>query len=336
LSGRRGNISAVIPAFGKPETLAVTLDHLSEVPVDETIVVDNGSSREIRDLVAGRFDHVKLIVPERNLGIAARNLATREATGEFILSLDDDSYPLPGAVEAMRDALQRNPAAGVVAGLMNEQDRYGRALPDDEVGAWDWWLRCGQKGDPPAEGFESNSFAEGAAMFRREAFLEVGAWFEPFFHLISELDLAIRLIDAGWEIRYLPGARFEHMKGAKGPQYFQRSLYYRTRNELWYYWLRFPAWMAIRRIPVYILYFLAESLFRRQPGAWARGVRDAWSQRSRVSGSRRPLPRSVVRKAERDHGRRVIRVMLRGLTRRLPGSSWRSSTDRTSNGRLAA
>lgn len=321
--GSNSRVSAVIPAYGKPDTLAVTLDHLAELPFDEVIVVDNSSDREIRDIVKGRGARLRLIDPGTNLGIAARNLAAREASGEFLLSLDDDSYPLPGAVEAMREAMQRNPAAGVVTGLMREQDRYGRHLPDDEVGSWDWWLRCGQEGEPPAEGFESNFFSEGAALFRRDAFLEVGGWFEPFFHLSAEKDLAIRLIEAGWEIRYLPVARFEHMKGSKRPEYFQRALYYRTRNELWHYWLRFPAAVAMRRIPAYVLYFLAESLFRRQPGAWARGVRDAWTERSRVADARRPLPRSVVRKAERDHGRRVLRIMLRAVTRRLPGSSWR-------------
>jgi GT2 family glycosyltransferase len=314
----------VIPAFRRSGTLAITLDHLAKLPLDEVIVVDNSSASEIREVVESRRDsRIRLIDPGTNLGIAARNLATREASGEFVLSLDDDSYPLPGAIEAMREALIRNHATGVVSGLMGEQDRYGRPLPDDEVGSWDWWLRCGQEGDPPPDGFESNFFAEGASLFRRKAFLEVDGWFEPYFHLSAELDLAIRLVDAGWEIRYVPQARFVHMKGAKRPEYFRRSLYFRTRNELWYYWLRFPPPVARRRIAAYAAYFLAESLFRRQPAAWARGIRDAWRHRSRVVNARQPLPREVVRAVERDHGRRVLRIMLRTLTRRLPGASWR-------------
>ena len=327
ISDSNPRVTAVIPAYGKPDALATTLDHLASAQLDEVIVVDNSSSPEIRAVVEGRGEGVRLIDPGTNLGVAARNLASREASGELLLSLDDDSYPLPGAVEAMVGAMSGNPATAVVGGLMRDRDSYGRRLSDDEVGSWDWWLRCGQGGEPPEEGFESNLFSEGAAMIRRDAFLEVGGWFEPFFHLSAEVDLTTRLIGSGWEIRYLPGACFEHMREPKPPQYFQRSVYYRTRNQLWYYWLRFPTAVAIRRIPAYLLYFLGESLFRRQPGAWARAVRDAWWQRSRVADARQPLPRSVIRKAERDRGRRLLRLMLTAMKRRLPGSDWRPDAE---------
>ena len=48
---------------------------------------------------------------DKNLNIAGRNLAAQKARGELLLMLDDDSYPLPGAVEALRWAFEALPAS---------------------------------------------------------------------------------------------------------------------------------------------------------------------------------------------------------------------------------
>jgi GT2 family glycosyltransferase len=164
-------------------------------------------------------------------------------------------------------------------------------------------------------------------LFRRDAFLSVGGWFEPFFHLAAELDLALRLIAGGWKIRYLPGARFEHMRESSRGEYSERSLYYRTRNHLWFFWVRFPPTVAMRRIPAYFLYFLIESIGKRQFRTWGRAVRDAWVQRAVVADARAPLPRPVVRLAERDRGRRITRLLIRGTGRRVIRSARRGDDD---------
>src|SRR5207244_1244340 len=119
-------VSAVILAHRRKSELNVVLDHLAELPVDEIIVVNNGPAGELGD-VAGRCNgKVRLLEPGRNTGIGGRNLAAREATGELLLMLDDDSYPLPGAVEALVAAFRADPQLGVAGGLVRDVDEAQR------------------------------------------------------------------------------------------------------------------------------------------------------------------------------------------------------------------
>ena len=53
-------------------------------------------------------------------------------------------------------------------------------------------------------------------MLRRSAYLEVGGFFEPYFHFSAEIDLATRPLEARWDVRYVPQAQFDHMKAQSG------------------------------------------------------------------------------------------------------------------------
>ena len=180
-----------------------------------------------------------LLEPGENLALAGRNLAADQATGELLLMLDDDAYPLPGAIETLVEAFRADPKLGVAGGFVRDIDPDGNTLRATELGTFDWLLRGGRKGEP-AEGFPAFSFPEGACMIRRSAYLEVGGFFEPYFLTSSEIDLAARMLERGWDVRYFPGSPFDHMKAESERQTADVNLYYRIRNHLWYIWLRFP------------------------------------------------------------------------------------------------
>jgi len=310
-------VSVVIITRNRRDALGVVLDRLADLPVDEILVVDNGSADGTGELVRSHGDRVRLLEPGENTGIAGRNLGAREARGEFLLMLDDDAYPLPGAVEALVAALRANPRLAAAGALVRDVDGEGRVVKLDELGTFDWWLRAGHEGDPPPEGFPAFFFPEGASMLRRSAYLDVGGFFEPYFVFSSEIDLAARLFEAGWDVRYFPTAVVDHMKAPSG-RGDEAALYYRIRNHLWYLWLRFPAPVAARRTVGYLTFDLIESSYRGVPKAWARAVRDAWRLRESVRGERRPLPRAVLRRAELNRGRMHVRLLVGQLRRRLP------------------
>jgi GT2 family glycosyltransferase len=314
-------VSAIIITRNRKEALAHVLDRLHEQPVGEILVVDNGSSDGTAELVRGYGARVRFLEPGANLGLAGRNLAAKEATGELLLMLDDDAYPLPGAVETLLDAFAANPRLGVAGGLVRDVDSTGRVLFEDELGTFDWWLRAGRTGEAPPEGFPAFSFPEGACMIRREAYAQADGFFEPYFLTNSEVDLTARLRANDWEVRYFPSAAFDHMKAEAERQTWDVNLYYRVRNHLWYIWLRFPTSVAVRRTIGYLSFDLLQAAYHRTPSAWWRGVRDAWLLRDRVHGERRPLPRSVLREAELNRGRMHVRLLVGQLTRKL----WRAS-----------
>jgi GT2 family glycosyltransferase len=293
-------VTAVVPTFAARPELQVVLDALAGLPVDEVIVVENAPNPALEERPG-----VRILRPRRNLGIAARNVAAREAKGDFLLMLDDDSYPLRGAIETLMAAFERDPPLGVAGGLVRDVDPYTGTENERGTNTFDYWL-----GDParPDDEVPAFFFPEGACLMRRDAFLEVGGYFEPYFQAGAGLDLATRLLAHGWDVRYLPSAKFVHLK-AGGGRDKSVMLRARVRNQLWYFYRHYPASIAARRVPAYLAFDLLESVKSGAAGAWGRGVYDAWHDRSTVRGTREPLPRETIRRAELDRGRRHLRLL---------------------------
>jgi GT2 family glycosyltransferase len=307
-------VSAVILAYNRADALAVVIERLAGVPVDEIVVMNAGDEGSAD---VARRDPRVTVVDAGNIGIANRNLGARRAGGELLLMLDDDSYPLPGAVEAMREVFERDPGLGVLGGFVRDVDESGRVNAAVGPGSFDWFLRAGQVGEP-ADGMPSFFFPEGACMMRRSALLEVGGWFEPYYLALSELDVSTRMIAGGWDVRYLPTAPFDHMKASGGMRGVAGTLHYRIRNQIWYFWLRFPARVAVLRIPFYLSFDLIESAFRGVVRkAWLPAIAEAWRERRKVRGMRDPLPRRTRRRAEMNRGRMHLKLLWGQLTRRV-------------------
>ena len=318
--------------------LELVLERLAQLPVAEVLVA-GPVSPQVAEVVERRPGLARLMETQPDPGIGARNDAAEAAAGEFLLMLDDDCYPMPGSIEALLRAFDGRPRLAVVGGLVREVDSRGRTISEREPGTFDWFLRAGARGEPPPEGFATFFFPEGAAMIRRDAYLETGGFFEPYFLTVSELDLSTRLIAAGWDVRYLPTAAFHHLKhepavaeGESGVhanaalENVRWTLRLRIRNQLWYFWLRFPQALAARRIAAYLAFDLVECVYRGAPAAWTGGILDAWRERDRVRAARHPLPREVLRRAELNRGRMHLRLLaapprqwLRSLRSRLAG-----------------
>ena len=311
-------VSAVVIHYHREELLSVVLEHLATLPLDEVVVVDNGSSAGLGELVAP-YDSVRLLDPGRNLGVAGRTLAAREARGDILLLVDDDSYPLPGAIEAAIEAFNRLPRLGIVGGLVRDVDDSGAVVDFDSVGSFDWLLRAGHDGTPPAEGWPAFFFPECAAFIRRDAYFDTGGFFEPFSMGGPELDLATRMIARGWDVRYLPTAVFDHQKTTLAGDRLTERLRLRVRNQVWYFWLRFPAWLAAVRIPAYLAFDLAECAYRGEIPAWRAGIADAWHDRATVERFRHPLPRRTLRRAELNRGRLHVKLLAEKLVEKLSG-----------------
>ncbi len=291
------------------------LERLASLPIDEVLVVDNGSDAGLGETLAP-YEGIRLLEPGKNLGVAGRNLAAREAHGEVLLMLDDDAYPLPGAIEGALDAFAADPKLAVLGGLVRDIDADGDVTMSDEFGTFDWFLRAGRDGAAPPGGFPTFSFPEGASFVRRDAFLEVGGYFEPFFIACVEMELTTRLVAAGWGVGYAPSVMFDHQR-ERGGKHVRTHLYYRIRNQIWHFWLRFPPSLAARRIPAYLAFDFVEAAFRGELTTWVRAVRDASAERESVRYARHPLPREVVRRAELNRGRMHLRLLGAQLTKKL-------------------
>jgi N-acetylglucosaminyl-diphospho-decaprenol L-rhamnosyltransferase len=306
-------VTAVILAFNRRRAVERVLAELdAQGCVDEVIVVDTGTDGTA-EMARGRG--LTTIEPG-DIGAAGRNHGAEAARHELVLMLDDDSYPEPGAVEVLAAAMHANPRLAVATGLIRDMSWEGDVLLDTQPGSFDWFLRAGRAGDPP-EGFETFFFAEGGCLVRRDAFLAAGGFFAPYFFTLSELDATMRLAGDGWEVRYFPSAAFAHLKSREARPSYDRTLRLRIRNQLWHYWLRYPPAMAAVRMVGYLAFDLVECVYRGDPGTWAAAIGDAWRERATVAPYRRPLPRAVIRRVERNRGRMHAALLWAQLKRRV-------------------
>ena len=95
-------IAVIIPAYNAERTIGAAVQSalLQSHPIDEVIVVDDGSIDNTANIVGGMQNSVRLI-QQKNLGpSAARNAGLRAAKSEFVAFLDSDDFWLPHKIAA--------------------------------------------------------------------------------------------------------------------------------------------------------------------------------------------------------------------------------------------
>jgi glycosyltransferase involved in cell wall biosynthesis len=123
-------VSVVIPTYNRA---AFTLQAIESVleqsfPPQEIVVVDDGSTDETPEVLAGLEGRVRYI-RRRNGGIAsARNTGVRHARGRYIAFLDSDDLWAPRRLEAMFATLgrARDERASAIATAAHMCDAQGR------------------------------------------------------------------------------------------------------------------------------------------------------------------------------------------------------------------
>jgi GT2 family glycosyltransferase len=185
-------ITFLISTYNRREVLLQTLRRLSDCALSceqfEIIVVDNASRDGTADAVMQENIGVRLIPLQHNRGPCAKNVGLRHARGEFVVFLDDDSYPEGDSLQRMIAHFRRDEMLGAAVFTITLPDgtRECSAYPSVFIG-------CGTG-------------------FRRAALEQVGGLPEDFFMQAEEYDLSLRLMDAGWDVRTFDDLHVTHLK----------------------------------------------------------------------------------------------------------------------------
>ena len=184
------DLSVVVPAYNRAGLIARALDSVAAQTVlpREIVVVDDGSSDGTPDVVASWAESaplpVNLIVSPENRGVgAARNIAMRAARGSLIALLDSDDEYLPGALAMLAAPLARHPDAVVSFG--EAEVRFADGAPGFRHVARNLTpgngatAVMGEDGlyridDPQGELLTTSYISPSAAVFRRQAAIDVG------------------------------------------------------------------------------------------------------------------------------------------------------------------
>ncbi len=112
-------VSIVVPTFNRLTRLTRCIDKIRQnvtCPF-EVVVVDGGSTDGTRAWLAEQGDLRVILEDERKGAVRAFNKGFRAVTGHYVMWLNDDAYPLAGAVEAAVEMIERPDLAdvGIVA-----------------------------------------------------------------------------------------------------------------------------------------------------------------------------------------------------------------------------
>jgi GT2 family glycosyltransferase len=177
-------------------------------------VVDNGSTDASRS-TAARFEDVDLIAFPDNRKLVAYNDAARQVECEAFLALNNDSSPAPGAVDALWETLQSAPDVFAAGGLVvDEHSGEIDSGPTDIRWEGEWVVDA--TGLAGADGPIDVAYVSGgAALYRRDRFLELGGFWPVLPALYWEdTDLGLRAWLHGWRSVFCPDAEFRHDSGA--------------------------------------------------------------------------------------------------------------------------
>jgi GT2 family glycosyltransferase len=201
----------------------------------EVIVVDNASADGTAAAVRRDFPWVTVLANEHNRGFAAaNNRGLARARGEYLLLLNPDTLVHPGGLDVLCEFLDRNGDVAICGPrLLNEDGTVQpsvRGLPSFRAVLHRHtifrhvflfrrqhraWLRSGFPYDRQAD---ADQLMGAALMIRRAALNQVGLLDERFFLYYEEVDLCLRLKQAGWRAVFVPDATITHRGGQSSRQ----------------------------------------------------------------------------------------------------------------------
>jgi len=196
---------------------------------NEVLVTADGCSDGTVDMIADKFPEITLITNETGIGsVASRDRMIRQARGDLVLALDDDSYPEQlDCITRIVPFFEERPKLAVLH-FPQHTDEYPETLAQTDFGSEHL----------------TRSFANSGAVLRRSIYLEVSGFESRFFHMYEEPDYALQCVAAGYDVLFSPMITIRHHYS--GETRDEIRIHQRhARNELWSTVMRCPFPFAI-------------------------------------------------------------------------------------------
>lgn len=282
----RPSYGAVVLTQGRrPDDLARALASLqAQRGVDLDIVVV-GNGWEPTGLPAG----VRGLELPENRGIpAGRNAGAPLVSGTYLFFLDDDaSLPDDGVLLAMAECFTAQPHVGLIQPRVVDPD--GQPAPR----RWTPRIRVAD----PATSSPAMSVWEGAVAIRREAFAYARGWPSRFWYAHEGIELAWRVWDGGWAVRYEGTIEVHHP--AINPTRHAEFYRFQARNRVWLARRNLPWLVGVAYVGNWMI---VGGLRLRSRTAWSETLRGYATGLTTDPGTRRPISwRTVSRMLRAGH-----------------------------------
>jgi len=293
------SVSFVIATYNRKDDVQETLESVLKQNYSdiEIVVVCNSDDGTAELFAQGSLfdrDEIRYFHFEERMGVPkARNTGIEKATGDVIITIDDDAIlENPDVTQHVADEFSQNPDLGVLA-FRSENYYTGevapKEFPDPPFNCW-----------TPDEPFETTFFIGVGNAIRSQVFDEVGGYPNDFEYGVEELDLSLRIIDAGYRIKYDPNAAVLHKESPEGrlsDQYvIQKILENRIRTTI-----RNLPW---RYVVVSTVIWLAHTLVRTNgdPRPALKAFRSVFHARRELMGQRDVIDGSTIKVIKKKSG----------------------------------
>lgn len=239
------DLSIIIVNFNGGTLVDTCLASIYENPPSgtfEVIFVDNASSDGSFERVRERFPHMICQANTDNVGLAlAFNDGLRQARGRYLLSLDNDTRILPGALDALINTMESDPSIGIAGSMLHNPDMslqrtfrrkpswlnaiFGRrsfitrVWPGNPLSSR--YLMDEQVGN--ASTFEVDWVSTAALAISRAAYEKAGGLDEDFFVYWVDADWCARVKAAGFKIVAEPSSHIIHDENLKANRRARKS-----------------------------------------------------------------------------------------------------------------
>ncbi|MBZ0273341.1 glycosyltransferase, partial [bacterium] len=194
-----------IPAYNAAPTVARVVEAVlgQTRAADEIIVIDDASTDGTGAEAAAAG--ARVLTHSRNLGLAAaRNTIWRATEADVVVYFDADAVPYEDCIASLLRPFRKKRVGavggrGLEAAIVNSVQRWrARTTPQDHGthaidGAWMVMGLC--------------------CAFRRDALEKVGGFDASFERAGEDVDISIRLAQAGFTLVYEPKAQVDHVPG---------------------------------------------------------------------------------------------------------------------------
>ncbi len=195
--------SVVVPAYNAAADLKACLDAIftSMPPGGEVIVSDDGSSDETRSIA--RLYDVKLVSGMNQGPSVARNRGVAATEGTILVFLDSDVVAGPQTILQLVTTLEQSPGLAAVFGAYDDTPFHRGTLTEFRNLLHHYTHLKGKR--------EAITFWTGCGAMRRDWFEKVGG-FDKGLRAIEDVDLGLRVHDAGGKILLAPEIQAKHRK----------------------------------------------------------------------------------------------------------------------------
>lgn len=227
-------LSIMITTKGRIADLRRTwhsLRQLNPQPLEVLVTMD-GCTAEAVETISAELPEARLFVNEVARGsVASRDRMMREARGDLVLALDDDSYPEQLDCIARVVPFFQQRAKLAVLHFPQRTDEYPETLAQTNFGSEHL----------------SRAFANSGAVLRRSTYLQLPGFEPRFFHMYEEPDYGLQCIAAGYDVMFSPVITIRHHYSGQARNEI-RIHHRHARNEFWSTLIRCPLPFAVGMI----------------------------------------------------------------------------------------